>query len=339
MSLVFPSTRPHSLLLLAWLVGSVAGCTPDVVAFGYYGAPEDAGDDPSPTRTATTGQPMAVASTPGPANVDDAQASVHEASASQVLEASSTKATACDLTGRWLATEREVANGLGAQEATHTWYYLEITQTGSQATVTKGLDCGGDIRGISAVGADSDYPQLWPALLTHDAMTGRKATSIAMSSGCSVSFDRRYLVMGATVPFYEDPSQMLPTISQQASGSTPGWEDWDNDGNPGYTVNVTGFVTGQVYLATRTWSVWSGTVPTGASTFKLANSWNSEQSLLGYNGSQLLTAATSATPDNDASLHFVLFARLGASQATGDDPTTCAAVRGLVSMLTPGASN
>jgi hypothetical protein len=248
-------------------------------------------------------------------------------------------AMACDLTGRWLVTEREVANGLGAQEATHTWYYLEIGQTGPQATVTKGLDCGGEIRPISAVGANSDYPKLWPALLTHDTQTGRTATILAMSSGCSVSFDKRYLVMGATVPFYEDPSQMLPTTSQQATATSPGWEDWDNDGNPGYTVNVTGFVTGQVYLATRGWSVWSGSVPAAASTFKLADKWNTEQSLLGYNGSSLLTAATSASPDNDASLHFVQFARLDASQAAGDDATTCAAVRSLAGMLTPDASN
>jgi hypothetical protein len=316
---------------------SVAACAPDTVAFGYYGAAEDAGDEVS-----SSSQPAseAVPAEMGPASalqptraVVDAQAPVREAAASAPM------ATACDLTGRWLATEREVANGLGAQEATHVWYYLEINQSGSQADITKGLDCGGNIRNISAVGADSDYPKLWPALLTHDTQTGRMATSVATSSGCSVSFDKRYVVMGATVPFYEDPGRMLPTESQQASAGSPGWEDWDNDGNPGYTVNVTGFVTGQVYLATRTWSVWSGTIPAGARTFTLADKWNSEQSLLGYNGSSLLTAATSATPDNDASLHLVQFARLDGSQATGDDVMVCAAVRSLASMLTPDASN
>jgi hypothetical protein len=319
-------------LLPGWFVAGA--CSPDLVAPGYYGAPEDAAVE-TPLRPPLASEAAPADTSPSAMN-GDAQPPVREAAVPP--EATT---TVCDLTGRWLATEREVANGLGAQEATHIWYYLEISQSGSQARITKGLNCGGNIRPISAVGANSDYPKLWPALLTHDTQTGRTATSTTMSSGggCSVSFDKRYMVMGATVPFYEDPNQMLPTSSQQATASSPGWEDWDQDGNPGYTVNVTGFVTGQVYLATRGWSVWSGTISAGASAFKLADKWNSEQSLLGYNGSSLLTAATSATPDNNSSLHFVQLARLDASQATGDDATACAAVRSLAGTLTPDASN
>ena len=318
------------VLLPGWLIASVSGCAPDLVASGYYGAPEDAGDE-APSSTSS-----AIALEAGSSNMPQAMpARGIESDAS----APPSSTTACDLSGRWLATDRQVAAALGVQEATHTSYYLEISQTGSQATVTRGLDCGGNIRPISAVGANSDYPKLWPAMLTLDTQTGRTATSVAMSSGCSVSFDKRYLVMGATVPYYEDPSQTLPTTSQQATASSPGWEDWDQDGNPGYTVNVTGFLTGQVYLATRTASAWSGTIAAGASTFKLADKWNTEQALLGYNGSSLLTSATAAVPDNDASLHFVQFARLNASQAAGDDAATCAAVRSLAGTLTPDAAN
>ena len=77
----------------------------------------------------------------------------------------------------------------------------------------------------------------------------------------------------------------------------------------------------------------------GRDTFKLADTWDGEQSLLGYNGPSLLSAASMNTRDNDDSLHFVDFARLDASQATGDDATTCAAVRKLAPTLTPDASN
>lgn len=322
---------------------SVAACAPDLVGFGYYGASDDAGNEVESASTrASQGVPANMESAtlePGnnshAAMPSDARAAVVEAAADVPPVATSP----CDLAGRWLATERQVAAALGAQEATHTFYYLEIGQTGSQAIVNKGLDCGGNIRGISAVAADSDYPKTWPAILTHDTQTGRQATIVPMDSGCSVSFENRYLVMGATVSYYEDPGNTLPTTSEQASGSSPGWEDWDQDGNPGYTVNVTGFITGQVYLATRTPSSWSGVVPASATTFTLADKWSTEQSLLGYNGSSLLTAATSATPDGDASLHFVQFARLDASQASGDDATTCAAVRSLAGTLTPDASN
>jgi hypothetical protein len=324
------------VLLPGWLFASGAACWPDVVADGYYGPPEDAGNGTESSSPAAAAQPADTsqpANTSQPAWDGDAQATAREASGPPSMT------TACDLTGRWLATERQVATALGAQEANHTFYYLEISQTGSQATVTKGLDCGGDIRGISAVAANSDYPKTWPALLTHVTQTGRTATSVATSSGCSIAFESRYMVMGATVAYYEDPSTSLPTTSQQATASSPGWEDWDQDGNPGYTVTVTGFITGQVYLATRTASAWSGNVQAGARTFKLADKWNTEQALLGYSGSSLLTAATSATPDNNASLHFVQFANLDSTQATGDAATTCAAVRSLAATLTPDAAN
>jgi hypothetical protein len=316
------------LLVTGALAGSACGCTPDFVAFGYYGAPEDAGDE-APSLSSP------------PDDVRDA-ASQDPSDGPQTTEGGhddSPPSGPCDLTGRWLVTDREVASGLGSQEATHSWYYMEINQTGSAVLVTKGLLCGQSIRSITAVGANVDYPKTWPALLAHDQATGRTATSVATSSGCSVSFDKHYLVTGATVPHYDDPSVALPTTSQEATSGDPGWEDWDQDGNPGYTLNVTGLAVGQIYLASRTSNQWSGAIAAHATLFKLADKWNTEQSLLGYNGSQLLTAATSGTPDNDASLHFVQFARLAASQATGDDATTCAAVRSLAGTLTPDAAN
>jgi hypothetical protein len=130
----------------------------------------------------------------------------------------------------------------------------------------------------------------------------------------------------------------MPMPSDEATSTTPGWEDWDNDGNPGITMNVTGLATGQIYIAIREWNLWSGTIATDASTFKVADSWDSEQDLLGYTGSSLLTETASGTRDNDNSLHFVQFARLGATQATGDDPTICASIRTLAPTLTPDAA-
>jgi hypothetical protein len=319
------------VLSLGWSMATVGGCTPDFVAPAMYGAPEDAGEE-APSASSPLGVVSEAAS-------PDVFQVAPIADGESDVPAPETSATPCDLSGRWLATERQVTAALGTEEATHTFYYLEISQTGSQATVTRGLDCGGNGRPISAIGANTDYPKVWPALLTHDTQTGRTATSAPTSSGCSISFEQRYLVMGATVPYYDDPSHALPMTSQQADGGSPGWEDWDQDGEPGYTVNVTGFITGQVYLASRTGSAWSGTISAGATTFKLADKWTTQQSLLGYSGSSLLTSATSAEPDSDASLHFVQFARLDASQATGGDADACAAVRNLAGTLTPDASN
>jgi hypothetical protein len=312
------------------LAACTAGCFADMVQPGPYANADDAGLMTAPSATTQPTGPTPDAGSPPSATID---ASLPTNSSS---EASHGPTSPCDLSGRWIATDHEVATGLGAQEAAHTWWYLELSQTDSAGTVSKSLDCGGNVRGISAVAANVDYPNTWPALLAKVKQTGRTFTSTAAASGCAVSFEKYYLVESATVSFYTSPSQTMPTMSQQATSTTPGWEDWDNDGKPGMTMNTTGLVTGQLYLVTRSSTIWSGTVAASASTFKLADNWNAETDTLGYSGSSLLTSPSSR--DNDASLHFVEFARLSATQATGDDATTCGAIRMLAPSLTPSAA-
>jgi hypothetical protein len=323
---------------LACLLGAApAGCFADVVAPSYGESTDDAG--PATVSTHAVDSPGSASILTADAGGPTGQGSVPDGGNGGESDAGATTPVGCDLSGRWIATDREVATGLGATEAAHTWLYFELGQSGTGGTVTKGLDCGRNVRGISSVAANVDYPKTWPALLANDTQTGRKFTSTTTASGCAVSFEKRYTVVGATVSFFTDPSQKMPTASQQATSTIPGWEDWDHDGNPGYTMNVTGLATGQLYMSTRAWNVWSGTVATGAAAFKLKDDWNSEADVLGINGSSLLTAATSATRDNDPTLHFVEFARLGATQATGDDASTCAAIRMLAASLTPNAAN
>ncbi len=246
--------------------------------------------------------------------------------------------SACDLTGRWIASDHQVLNGLGAQEAAHVWYYFELTQNGDVGSITKGMDCGENVSAISAVGANETSTKAWPAYQAKIVLAGRKFTSTASGSGCTVTFDKAYQVIGATVPYYLDPSTTMPTASQQATGSTPGWEDWDNDGNPGVTQNSTGLVTGQLYLAARRSTIWSGPISASPSTFKLTDDWTNDPDDLGYNGSSLLT--TQAGKDSNTSLQFIEFARLSATQATGSNDSICMAIRSLAPTLTPsGAGN
>jgi hypothetical protein len=324
----------HRAIPLLVLAAGSAGCVPDSVAPGI--GEDDGGESLSADSAAVEGMPV------GP--MGDEASVGSEALPSTVSAAGEAggpvvPAGPCDLTGRWLVTRREVATAIGSVEAAHTWYYYELAQTGAHLSVTKGLRCGENVRGISAVSANVDYPKVWPALMAKELDTGRTGTSAATASGCHVSLDKHYDVAGATVSFYEDPSQPLPSTSQQASGMSPGWEDWDGDGNPGYTMNVTGLATGQVYITSRSWSVWTGDVAGDATTFTLAVDWDSEQVVLGINGPPILSQAASGVKDGDASLHFVTFARLAASQATGSDSSICAAVRSLAPSLTPSASN
>ena len=127
----------------------------------------------------------------------------------------------------------------------------------------------------------------------------------------------------------------MPGMNDKASGSTPGWEDWDADGNPGITYNISGIATGQVFYTTRMTNTWSGSIGQMASTFTLSLLPIHEQVLLGYNGSSLITTPSQLSADKTA--HFVDFARLDATQATGDDTATCNAVRMLAPMLAPNA--
>jgi hypothetical protein len=312
------------------MAGALTGCSPDAVAPGYYAAADDAATSDE--------EPVAVEGGVLPP-VDAGGVGVGDGAVADLTTAPVAPVAPCDLTGRWLVTRREVATAIGAVEAAHTWYYYELTQTGSQVTVAKGLHCGEDVRGVSSVAANVDYPKTWPAMMANEKDDGRAGTSMEASGSCAVSFAKHYDVAGATVSFYTDPSQSLPTLAQRAMGSTPGWEDWDGDGQPGYTMNVTGLVTGQIYIVTRSWSQWSGTAAEHASTFTLPVDWDTEQDVLGINGPSLLSQATTGVKDNDASQHFATFARLGDTQATGDDATVCNSIRSLAPTLTPSASN
>jgi hypothetical protein len=306
-------------------VGLGVGCAPDVIPDDYRAGAVDA---------AAAGADDA--SLPLEAGGVDASLPVIAYDAGRGVEGGTAADPRCDLNGRWLVAQRVLAAALGQSQASHNWFYYELRQDADQLTVTRGLHCGYEVVHVSPLGADVSSQGDWPALLMHDSDTGRKGTVEASSSGCQVAVEKRYTVRGATLPFYEDPSQALPTPSQQATGTSPGWEDWNGDGHPGITLVVSGAATGSLYLSQRDWNQFSGSVAFDATSFQLSVTWNTEQGVLGYDGSELITE--SAEPDPDATQHYVDFVRLAPSQATGSDTAICAAVRSLVPTLAPDAT-
>lgn len=239
------------------------------------------------------------------------------------------------MNGRWLVAQRVLAQALGQTQASHNWFYYEIVQNGDNLAVTKGLNCGYEVKHVSALGADVDSHLVWPALLIHNSDTGRKGTMTVAGSGCQLAIEKRYTVRGATVSYYSDPAKPWPMPLPQAMGTTPGWEDWDMDGHPGISLVVSGAASGTLYVAQRDWNQWSGAVAASSTKFNVPVTWDSGQNPLGYSGSSLVTQ--SATPATDATQHYVWFAKLDASQVTGDDTAICATVRSLVPTLTPAA--
>jgi hypothetical protein len=306
-------------------IALVVGCAEDTIPHDEVSGPLDASDD----VTSGPGSDDAGGGSP------DAPPPMVAYDAGRGVDGGVAASPDCDLNGRWLVAQRVLASALGQSQASHNWFYYELRQDGTQVTVTKGLHCGYEVVAISPLGANVDSHGDWPAFLTHNSDAGRKGTAQESGGKCQISFEKRYTVRGATIPFYEDPNQTLPTAMQQASGSTPGWEDWDGDGNPGITLVVSGAATGSLYLSQRDWTQYSGTTALDATSFELPVTWNTTQAALGYTGSPLITQ--SATPDSDATQHYVWFVRLAPGQATGTDTAICASVRSLVPTLAPSA--
>lgn len=256
---------------------------------------------------------------------------------SQPMAAAGSGATApagrCDMTGRWVSTTHLATDALGQLQFAHAFIYYEISQQGDNFTVTKGLLCGDDAVGVGAFAVTVDFKSAWPAERMKVSYTGRTGTSTSAASGCMVSFAKWYTVRGATNPYYLDPSTTLPTADDKATDTAPGWEDWDNDGNPGITGVLSGIVTGKIFVAPRQWTQPAGMVTDLTTPFTLPTMWDQQQNVMAYDGSDLL--GSEAARAADMTLHFTEFARLSDSQATGDDTAICNSVVDLVPTLTP----
>lgn len=244
--------------------------------------------------------------------------------------------TGCNLTGRWLMTERMLLNVIGAQQVEVNWFYVEMTQQDSQVVMTTAVNCGGTIAGQPPVPVQLDESDAWPAYMTQRRYDGRKGTSREEAGQCRLSFEKMVLVRGATVATYRDLAVPLPGLDQRATATTAGWEDWDNDQNPGVTTRVSGAIQGLLYLASRTWSEYAGLIARDAAVFTIANDWGQERVTLGHEGGQLVVYQS--TRDSDDTQQVVEFARLSPTQATGQDASRCEAVRALAPTLTPHAN-
>jgi hypothetical protein len=239
----------------------------------------------------------------------------------------------CDLRGRWLVSQRYVAEALSEKQGSHSWFYLEVRQEGASITVQKGLHCGYNVTPITALGGKVDCSAAWPSFLAKNSSAGRKGTFVKSGTVCKLKLDREFTARGVTLPYYLDPANALPTAGQPAQGTTPGWEDWDGDGHPGVTLSVSGLASGQIYSAQRERTSYEGDVPFSATKFKVLISAGFENVVLGRNGPALLESPSSVSAD--ASLHYAWFARLADDQASGSDEERCMAIRALKGQLVP----
>jgi len=351
---------PVSTLVAAHLLVGLIACDfeRDVVRSGHYGAAAQAGRAAPPSSSAgrsgtSTGSPPEAAAgsgaQPGAAGSRADAGAAGTSGAAGTAGASTgpggagtqapdpTSATAdCDLRGRWLSTLHQVTDGLGQLQYNHKIIYYELEQSGDAVVVKKGMQCLNDTIAEGAFAIMGNFSGAWPSLQRKVIYTGRKGSSAKAANGCMIAFDKLYTIYGATAPHYLDPSIPLPTVEEKATAATPGWEDWDGDGNPGITGMLSGTVAGKIFVATREWTALSGTVPDVDTVFELPLTWDQEPNVMAFDGSPLLSAT--AVRAADAKLHFAQFARLEPDQATGDDDAICKSLRELAPTSTPKAA-
>ena len=316
------------------ILGAALGCEPDHVepdAFARPSVPGTAGADAGSGASdgaspAADGSPDLGADPPG------------RSDAAAALDGSPAAAS-CDLAGRWLLAERVLVTSTGQEQSARTWYYYEVKQQGADLTVTRGLHCGYEVVKKTALGASVDSSGSWAAFLVHNSSAGRRGTLTEQSGGCRLTLAREYVVRGATLPHYADPAHKLPDRTQPATASTPGWEDWDGDGNPGISIRVSStLASGTLYDCQREWTQFDAVIPRGATKFKIPMTADNEHVVLGRSAGSPQTLESSSSLASDPSQHFAWLHRLQPEQATGTDAEVCAAVRTLKDQLVPEAA-
>lgn len=250
----------------------------------------------------------------------------------------------CDLSGKWMSSRRtlSIAVGIqGVQQSGHNWGYWEFEQNGTEAVTTKGLRCGFQVVDRSTTVPTEVFVSqaLWDGMTLHSRNDGRRAIyGMTDDDECYLHIEQRYLVRGATVDDFIDPEVPLAEAAQPATDTTPGWEDWDEDGKPGVTFKISGVANGEIYVVQRDWHEYEGTTPPGADKFQVGVTWNTEQYTLGKEPPQLPSADSVSSPEPGE--NFIWFARLDDVEQwdvadDADDLAVCARVREIKDQLLP----
>jgi hypothetical protein len=268
-------------------------------------------------------------------------------------KAAPTASTACNLTGKWISTQRllNVANyddttqSYQLTQRVHSWAYWEFGQNGTLATVKRGLQCGAKIEVIPLVPIAVDTPlggspKILQSVTSHNSMQGRTAVYSAKtgSNECQLTVAKAAMVEGATYAYFKDFSHPLTEAKTPAEGTTPGWEDWDEDGSPGVTYQVSGIATGNLYTARRELTEYRGATSKQAKKFKLDVVFQYQHLVISTNPTKV--GWPTFKPSTNQEDNYVWFTRVDTSSSwnlpeNSDDQAVCAKVRQVKGSLLP----
>jgi hypothetical protein len=281
------SIRTFLAMSALGIVGATGACGSDVVpATNFPSGDDDAGGSGSGgSGSGSSGDDTTGSSSGGSSTSSSSSSSSSSGSGSSSGGSDAGPSGPCDMTGYWAAYQHSVAFADNVKETAILYLYYDLTQTGTTVTVNHGLHCGlSVVVPQGSLGDSVTLPSAGPALLarqdegqkygTHAARTG---TMTPTSNACTFHLNQYYIVRGATLSYFMDPTKAMSANLPVASGcgsnfsncTTPGSEDWDNDGFAGITLAVNGIASGDIYAAQRDFNEFYGTVPQNATKFEV----------------------------------------------------------------------
>jgi hypothetical protein len=170
----------------------------------------------------------------------------------------------CDLNGVWIARQITVSEALFFSQFANNWYYLEFTQDGEQAVVSKHMDCGIFVR--SVVAQVELTPDTTRALIAHNRQAGRKGSFSKQSDGtCAFQMEKFWSIRGLNEEAYAPSPRSRDVTIEQMRTEKPlpdkamantATEDWDQDGHPGIAWQVSVLAQGTRHSGQRDWTRW-----------------------------------------------------------------------------------
>jgi hypothetical protein len=217
---------------------------------------------------------------------------------------SSVRSSWPNLTGRWAQLQVTTALvdlpiGGPYESKLETLVMVDVRQEGDRLVLEE------TVCSIESEGPSSLIETTYPAAFI-DAMSGRERTAeLALDAGRFVYREpKSYRTSGVEL---EDPaSDDLPNRPDD-----PRVRDPDGDGRPGLTVEVTGFVTGRVFMIQKGWSELVGHIRS-ARQIEGRVRWDSDQSVIDATH-RFLTHPPVSRPHPDGDRHYFRMARVPTS--------------------------
>ena len=233
-----------------------------------------------------------------------------------------------DLTGTWasIRVASQCFDGpLGLDRVLFYWIAKHaLTQTNTSVEMTTEI-CGLTLTPYQ--GSATTYPD--EAIAAFDARGTTITLSNTTEGSAFVAADE--LILLGWEPTADPVNEMLPQDDMDDR-----LRDGDNDGNPGVSVDVMGFVSGTVYIASRNVVATSGVVESEDRVSGTVR-FQSGQRIVGASAILLNNNSTTVTPDTgDKSSPFELV-RLSGDTACADIVTTAAQLFTLTGTITESA--